>query len=51
MRHFFAHHSPIILAIMALAPYGVIYVAAALVLRVDEARALFGRAFGAAKLP
>ncbi|HYL69659.1 MAG TPA: murein biosynthesis integral membrane protein MurJ [Candidatus Limnocylindria bacterium] len=50
VRHFFAHHSPIVLAILALALYGAIYFAATLMLRLAEARALFGRAFGAAKL-
>ena len=51
VRHFFAHHSPIVLAILALAPYGVIYFAATLMLGLAEARAPFGRAFGAARLP
>jgi putative peptidoglycan lipid II flippase len=51
VRHFFAHHSPIVLAILALAPYGLIYFAATLMLGLAEARAPFGRAFGAARLP
>jgi putative peptidoglycan lipid II flippase len=51
VRHFFGNHSPIVLAILALAPYGVIYFAATLMLGLAEARALFGRAFSASKLP
>jgi putative peptidoglycan lipid II flippase len=51
VRHFFGHHSPIVLAILTLAPYGVIYFAATLMLRLAEARALFEWAFGAPKLP
>jgi putative peptidoglycan lipid II flippase len=51
VRHFFKNHSPIVLAVLALAPYGVIYFAATLMLGLAEARALFGRAFSASKLP
>jgi putative peptidoglycan lipid II flippase len=51
VRHFFRNHSPIVLAVLALAPYGVIYFAATLMLGLAEARALFGRAFSASKLP
>lgn len=43
VRHFFAGHSPIMLAVLALAPYGVIYFAATFMLGLAEARALFGR--------
>jgi len=50
VRQFFAHHTPIVLAVLALAPYGVIYFAATLMLRLPEARALFGRALGSARL-
>jgi len=49
-RHFFDHHTPIVLAVLALAPYGVIYFAATLMLGLAEARALFGRALGSARL-
>jgi putative peptidoglycan lipid II flippase len=51
VRRLFGHQSPIVLAVLALAPYGVIYFAATLMLGLAEARALFGRAFGAPKLP
>lgn len=50
VRHFFPHHSPIVLAVLTLAPYGIIYFAAALMLRLAEARALFGRVFSSARL-
>jgi putative peptidoglycan lipid II flippase len=43
VRHFFAGHSPIMLAVLALAPYGVIYFAATFMLGLAEARALLGR--------
>jgi len=48
-RHFFGQHTPILVAVLVLAPYGVIYFAATLMLGLDEARALFARAFSAAK--
>jgi putative peptidoglycan lipid II flippase len=50
VHHFFCDHSPIVLAVLALTPYGVIYLGATLLLGLAEARALFGRAFGASKL-
>ncbi|MGH9683229.1 MAG: murein biosynthesis integral membrane protein MurJ [Candidatus Acidiferrales bacterium] len=43
IRHHFGHHRPILLAVIVLAPYGVIYFAAALALGLAEARSLFGR--------
>ncbi|MGH9711811.1 MAG: murein biosynthesis integral membrane protein MurJ [Candidatus Acidiferrales bacterium] len=43
VRHFFAGHSPIVLAMLALTPFGVIYVAMAMALGLAEARTLFGR--------
>jgi putative peptidoglycan lipid II flippase len=43
VRHYFAHHSPIVLAVIALTPYGVVYFAAALLLKISEARSLVGR--------
>jgi putative peptidoglycan lipid II flippase len=49
-RQFFDHQSPIVLAVLALTPYGAIYFAATLMLGIAEARALFGRAFGATRL-
>ncbi|MGB0035162.1 MAG: murein biosynthesis integral membrane protein MurJ [Candidatus Acidiferrales bacterium] len=49
IRHFLAHLSSIPLAIIVLGPYGVFYFAATYSLGLAEARALFGRAFGAAK--
>jgi putative peptidoglycan lipid II flippase len=51
VRHFFRNHSPIVLAVLALAPYGVVYFATTLMLGLAEARALFGRAFSASKVP
>jgi putative peptidoglycan lipid II flippase len=46
IRHFWGHHSPVILAVLVLVPYGLIYFAAAHVLRVDEAGTLYARALG-----
>lgn len=43
VRHYFGDHSPILLAVLALTPYGFIYFAATWALRLDEARSLFGR--------
>ena len=47
VRHFFGHHSPIILAILVLGPYGIIYFGATLALGLAEAHGLFGRAITA----
>jgi putative peptidoglycan lipid II flippase len=49
VRHFFGDHSPIVLAVLVLSPYALIYFAATLMLGLAEARALFGRGFGASK--
>ena len=38
IHHFFRHHSPILVAVAVLAPYGIIYFAAILALGLDEAR-------------
>jgi putative peptidoglycan lipid II flippase len=46
VRHFFGHHSPIPLAIIVLAPYGIVYFAATWALGLEEARVLFGRTLG-----
>jgi len=46
IRHFWGHHSPVILAAMVLGPYGIAYFGATHVLGVDEAGALFARALG-----
>jgi len=46
IRHYWGHHAPVILAVLVLGPYGLIYFAAAHVLGVDEAGALFARAVG-----
>lgn len=43
VRHFFGNNAPIVLAVLALGTYGMIYLAAALLLRIPEARALLGR--------
>jgi putative peptidoglycan lipid II flippase len=43
VRHFWSHHSPILLAIIVLVPYGIVYFGTALLLQVSEARALFTR--------
>ena len=43
VRHFFGHHSPIVVAVLALTPYGVIYFAATTMLGLEEARAIVGR--------
>ena len=47
VRHFFGHHSPVLVAVIALTPYGLIYFAAAAMLGVEESRALFKRGLGA----
>jgi putative peptidoglycan lipid II flippase len=47
VKHFFGHHSPIILAILVLGPYGIIYFGATLALGLGEAHGLFGRAISA----
>ena len=43
LRHFFPHHSPILLAIIVLGPYGIVYFGATWALGLEEAHALFGR--------
>jgi len=43
IHHFFGHHSPIFLAVIVLGPYGVIYLGAAWILGISEARAFLGR--------
>jgi len=43
------HHSPILLAVLVLGPYGLIYFGAAHALGVDEAAAVFARALGIIK--
>jgi putative peptidoglycan lipid II flippase len=43
IRHFFSHHSPIILALIVLAPYGLVYFAGTFALGIAEAQALLGR--------
>ena len=47
VRHFFGQHSPVVVAILALTPYGLIYFAATILLKLEEARAILGRAFTA----
>ncbi len=49
IRHFWGHHSPVILAVLVLGPYGMIYFAATHALGVDQAGALFARALGIAR--
>jgi putative peptidoglycan lipid II flippase len=44
IRHFWGHHSPIVLAVLVLGPYGMIYFAATHALGVTEAGTLFARA-------
>jgi putative peptidoglycan lipid II flippase len=46
IRHFFSQHAPIILALLVLAPYGLVYFAATFALGIAEARALLGRTMG-----
>jgi len=46
VHHYGGHHSPVIVAALVLVPYGLIYFAAAHVLGVDEAGAVFARALG-----
>ena len=47
VHHFFGRHSPAVLAVIVLAPYGIVYFAATVALGVEEARAFVGRAVGA----
>lgn len=49
-RHFFGFHSPVLVAVIALTPYGLIYFTAAAMLGVEESRALFKRSLGATGL-
>jgi putative peptidoglycan lipid II flippase len=44
IHRFFGHHSPILVAVLVLVPYGVIYFAGTSILGLAEARTLFGRA-------
>ncbi len=43
IHHFFHAHSPVLVGIGVLAPYGAIYLAATLLLEIDEAQSLIGR--------
>ncbi len=43
VHHFWGHHGPIVLAILVLAPYGIIYFAGTWLMGLPEARALFSR--------
>jgi putative peptidoglycan lipid II flippase len=43
IRHFFGHHSPILLAVLVLGPYGIVYFGATLALGLSEARMFFRR--------
>jgi putative peptidoglycan lipid II flippase len=43
VHHFFGHHSPIVLAVLVLGPYGAIYFAITAGFGLEEAHALFGR--------
>jgi putative peptidoglycan lipid II flippase len=43
IHHFFRAHAPVLVGIVVLIPYGMIYLAAALLLQVGEAQALLGR--------
>jgi putative peptidoglycan lipid II flippase len=43
VRYLIGHHTPILMAVVVLAPYGIVYFAAALLLKVDEAQSLIGR--------
>ena len=49
IHHVLGHHSPILLAVLVLGPYGLIYFGAAHALGVDEAAAVFARALGIIK--
>jgi putative peptidoglycan lipid II flippase len=46
IRHFFGRHSPILLAVFVLGPYGIVYFAATLAMGLSEAQAFFRRAWG-----
>ncbi|HYN15518.1 MAG TPA: murein biosynthesis integral membrane protein MurJ [Terriglobales bacterium] len=46
IRHYWGHHSPVILAAVVLGPYGMVYFAATHVLGVAEAGTLYARALG-----
>jgi putative peptidoglycan lipid II flippase len=46
VRHYFGHHSPILLAILVLGPYGIVYFGMTLALGLGEAHGIFGRVFG-----
>jgi putative peptidoglycan lipid II flippase len=46
VKHFFGHHSPILLAILVLGPYGVVYFGTTLALGLAEAHGIFGRLLG-----
>jgi len=46
IHYVLGHHSPILLAVLVLGPYGLIYFGAAHALGVDEAAAVFARALG-----
>jgi putative peptidoglycan lipid II flippase len=43
VKYFFGHHSPIVLAILVLGPYGIVYFGMTLALGLDEAHGIFGR--------
>jgi putative peptidoglycan lipid II flippase len=44
VHHFFGHHSPIVLAVLVLTPYGIVYFAATLAFGLPEAHSFLGRA-------
>ena len=46
IHHFVPNHSPILIAVLVLAPYGAIYFAAALMFRLSEAQVFFRWAAG-----
>jgi hypothetical protein len=46
IHHYSSRHSPVVVAAVVLVPYGLIYLAAAHALGVDEAGAVFARALG-----
>jgi putative peptidoglycan lipid II flippase len=43
IHHFFHAHAPVLVGVAVLIPYGTIYLGAALLLQIDEARSLLGR--------
>ncbi|MGA8221545.1 MAG: murein biosynthesis integral membrane protein MurJ [Candidatus Acidiferrales bacterium] len=49
VKHFFGHHSPVLLAILVLGPYGIVYFGMTLALGLAKAEGIFGRIFG--KIP